>query len=69
MFSHKQHTHSLARRKQWGLFILVFVIVLLSFVAPTPAAALPPGFQEYYVLGHEEHIYRMYASIWPLSLI
>lgn len=37
--------------------------VLLSFLAPTPANAQPTGYQEYYVLGYEEHIWRAFLAI------
>jgi hypothetical protein len=34
---------------------------------PIPVTAIAPGLQEYYILGYEEHIYRMYASIGALN--
>jgi uncharacterized repeat protein (TIGR01451 family)/uncharacterized repeat protein (TIGR02543 family) len=50
------------KAKLWALPVAV-LILLLPLLAPTPAAALPAGFQEYYVLGSEEQIYNMFDVI------
>lgn len=34
----------------------------LALTVTLPASAVAPGLQEYYVLGYEEHIYRMYVA-------
>ncbi|MCX7681416.1 MAG: hypothetical protein N2508_05540, partial [Anaerolineae bacterium] len=48
--------------------LLVCAILLIPLLMPAPVAALPAGFQEYYVLGYEEHIYNMFERV-DLSLI
>jgi len=52
----------------WGrggqvAFPLVCMVVLLSLLIPTPANAQPAGYQEYYVLGYEEHVWRAFVAI------
>ena len=42
---------------------MVCLTVLLSLLTPHVAAALPSGYQEYFVLGSEEHAWRMFDSI------
>jgi len=37
---------------------------LLSLLSPIPAAAQPTGYQEYYVLGYEEHIWLAFDAIY-----
>ncbi|MEJ5309972.1 MAG: hypothetical protein WHX52_09385 [Anaerolineae bacterium] len=38
------------------------LVVGLALVVTLPVSAIAPGLQEYFILGYEEHIYRMYAS-------
>lgn len=38
-------------------------MVLALLLAPSLAAAQPTGYQEYYVLGYEEHIWRAFSAI------
>ena len=40
----------------------LFLTVGLALTVTLPASAIAPGLQEYFILGYEEHIYRMYAS-------
>ena len=40
------------------------VAVLLSCLVTTPAIAQPTGYQEYYVLGYEEQIWRAFLAIY-----
>jgi uncharacterized repeat protein (TIGR01451 family) len=51
------------RMRLWGLSLLC-LIVLLSLLIPAPASAQPTGFQEYYVLGYEEHIWQAFLDIY-----
>jgi len=51
---------------KWGgrlAFLFVYVTVLLSLLIPAPAYAQPTGYQEYYVLGYEEHAWRAFLAI------
>ena len=45
------------------LFFVFCLILLLSLLTPTPAAALPAGFQEYLVMGDEYQIHRMFNAL------
>ncbi len=63
MFRHKQHAHLVGQERR-PAFLFVYVAVLFSFFIPTPAAAQPTGYQEYYVLGYEEHIWRAFRAIY-----
>jgi len=66
MLRPKQHTHLLGQiRRPACLFVYVAVLFLLFF--PTPTAAQPTGYQEYYVLGYEEHIWRAFLGIYDGS--
>ncbi len=40
----------------------LFLTVGLALAVTLPASAIAPGLQEYFILGYEEHIYRLYAS-------
>ncbi len=62
MFRQQQYARSFGRGGRLAL-PLVFIAVLLSFLAPTPVGAQPTGYQEYYVLGHEEHVWRAFVAI------
>ncbi len=41
----------------------VCVLVLVSLLTTVPAVAQPTGYQEYYVLGYEEHVWRAFLEI------
>jgi hypothetical protein len=45
------------------VFSLVCVAALLSSLIPAPVYAQPTGYQEYYVLGYEEHVWRAFLEI------
>jgi uncharacterized repeat protein (TIGR01451 family) len=45
-------------------FVLSCLVGLLVLLLPTMVAAQPTGYQEYYVLGYEEHIWDVYLSIY-----
>lgn len=49
--------------------ILAVLLFLLPLIQAAPARALPAGFQEYYVLGNEEQIYKMFDEIDSMGLI
>jgi uncharacterized repeat protein (TIGR01451 family) len=63
MFKHKQHAHLLGRDRG-PTFLLIYIAVLLLFLTPTPAAAQPTGYQEYYVLGYEEQVWQTFLAIY-----
>jgi len=63
MFRHRQHAHILGQGRGVALFSVCAVLWLLCIV-PTPAAAQPTGYQEYYVLGYEEHVWRTFRAIY-----
>jgi hypothetical protein len=63
MFRHRQHAHILGQGRGVALLSVCAVLWLLC-VTPTPAAAQPTGYQEYYVLGYEEHIWRAFLAIY-----
>jgi len=54
--------------KNKNTIIIFLAAVLLSFFTPTPATAQPTGYQEYYVLGYEEHIWRVFDAIYDGNL-
>jgi len=58
-----QHAH-LARRGRRFAFPLVWIAILGSLLVATPAAAQPTGYQEYYVLGYEEQVWRTFLGIY-----
>lgn len=62
MFKRQRFTHHLGLGRQFA-FPLVYIAVLLSLLAPVPARAQPTGYQEYYVLGYEEHAWRAFVAI------
>ncbi|MEA3340168.1 MAG: hypothetical protein U9R15_09395, partial [Chloroflexota bacterium] len=62
MSKYQQYTHLPGRGRQFA-FPLVCIAVLLSLLAPVPARAQPTGYQEYYVLGYEEHVWRAFVAI------
>jgi len=62
MFRQGHHAH-LLRRGSWFLLFVCTAVLLLFFV-PAPAAAQPTGYQEYYVLGYEEHVWRAFRAIY-----
>jgi uncharacterized repeat protein (TIGR01451 family) len=64
MFRHKRHIHTLGQKKRQTVPLFAWIAIWLSFLIPLPAsAALPAGFQEYYVLGYEEHVWRAFLAI------
>jgi len=63
MFGHGQHAHLLGRRR-WAAFSFVCGAILILFSITTPVFALPTGYQEYYVLGYEEHVWRAFRAIY-----
>jgi len=63
MFGHSQHAHLLGRRR-WFAFSFVCVAILILFSITIPVFALPTGYQEYYVLGYEEHVWRAFRAIY-----
>jgi len=62
MFRYKQRMYFLGRGLKF-VFPLVCIAALLSFLIPVPAHAQPTGYQEYYVLGYEEHVWRAFLEI------
>jgi len=63
---YEQHANPLGRTSRHPVFSLLAVCIaglLLFFVSP-PVHALPAGFQEYYVLGYEEHVWRAFDAIY-----
>ncbi len=65
MFKHTLYTRNSGRI--W-LFLSVSLTMLFSLLIPTPARAdLPPGIQEYYVLGFEYHHFRMIQNVESLE--
>jgi len=58
-----QHAH-LARRGRRFAFPLVWIAILVLLLMATPAAAQPTGYQEYYVLGYEEQVWRTFLGIY-----
>jgi len=68
MLRHSQRAYLIRRGRQHA-FPFVYVAILLSLFtgwflpAPIPAAAQPTGYQEYYVLGYEEHVWRAFLEI------
>ncbi|MDY7077395.1 MAG: hypothetical protein SXV54_10780, partial [Chloroflexota bacterium] len=65
-FKHKHHAHFLRweRLLAFPFVYIACIAVLLSFFIPAPAAAQPTGYQEYYVLGYEEHVWRAFLAIY-----
>ncbi len=63
MSKQKQHTNTPKRTRQRAISFCVCVLTLLLFFPPRRAFALPTGFQEYYVLGYEEHAWRAFLAI------
>ena len=62
MSSLSQMIHPSPRQGKLRLLSTAAIMALLSSLWLKPVAALAPGLQEYYVLGYEEHIYRMVVS-------
>jgi len=53
------------RMRRLLAFPCAFLAALISLFISVPiAAALPTGYQEYYVLGYEEHIWRAFEGIY-----
>ena len=63
MFRYWQQAHLLGCGR-WRTPLFVYVAILLLIFTPAPAAAQPTGYQEYYVLGYEEHIWRAFLGIY-----
>ncbi|MFQ6099984.1 MAG: hypothetical protein ACE5OS_01955 [Anaerolineae bacterium] len=63
MFKHKQCTYLLGPGRRFA-FPFVYIAILLLFLLPASANAQPTGYQEYYVLGYEEHIWRAFDIIY-----
>jgi len=42
--------------------ISLCLVVGVTLATTLPVSAIAPGLQEYYILGYEEHIYRMYVA-------
>jgi len=59
------HARRARRRQPRGRRILSFILpaTLALLFVPGPVAAQPTGYQEYYVLGHEEHVWRAFLAI------
>jgi len=60
---HGRHSRKTSRIGVWLVSLATFVSII-SLLLPTIVAAQPTGYQEYYVLGYEEHIYRAFLAIY-----
>ena len=58
----RQQVLLVGRGRQFA-FPFAYVLILVALLMPTPAAAQPTGYQEYYVLGYEEHVWRAFLEI------
>ena len=66
MFKQKRRIYLL----RWGrrfAFPLAYIAILFFFLLPASVNAQPTGYQEYYVLGYEEHIWRAFDAIYDGS--
>jgi len=66
MFRHKQYTCLVGQGRRLA-FPFIYIAVLLSLFTATPVAAQPTGYQEYYVLGYELHVWRAFLGIYDGS--
>lgn len=64
MFKHKQSAYLLGRTRWLAFLSALHIAVLASCLVPSLAAAQPTGYQEYYVLGYEEQVWRAFVSIY-----
>jgi uncharacterized repeat protein (TIGR01451 family) len=62
MLRQEVHTYSFGRGRRLA-FPLVYILVLLLFLDVGSAIAQPTGYQEYYVLGYEEQVWRAFLAI------
>jgi uncharacterized repeat protein (TIGR01451 family) len=51
-------------RKEARFLSLALLLLTISLHAPAAVAAQPTGYQEYYVLGYEEHVWRTFREIY-----
>jgi len=62
MLRQEVHAYSFGRGRRLA-FPLVYILVLLLFLDVGSAIAQPTGYQEYYVLGYEEQVWRAFLAI------